>query len=403
MSLLRLGARWLAMAAGLKDDGAKAAGRQRRLSPEWPRWRPHSAWALPVARPQFWVVVAMIAVGTILHYGDWLPLLSTAAAHSPVPLAIRQSLERILFLVPVLYATVAFRAWGGGMTLLAAGAVLLPRAVMSLGTVDQALPQTAGVALVGGLLIVTITALRREIETQRQLHESLNFYARQVLTAQENERKRIALELHDGAAQSLLLICQRLDRLAAEGSRRLAAEVVGELRELRGVAVQTLTDLRRLTQDLRPRILDDLGLLPALEWLADTLACQYGFQATVAVDGALPKLSPDVELLLFRIAQEALHNVGRHAGASEARLSLNGGADRVRMTVADNGQGFQLPKRLGDLGAHGKLGLLGMYERARLLSGTLNIHSELAKGTQIVVELPLNGVSPSASDVSSSP
>ncbi|KPK48191.1 MAG: hypothetical protein AMJ77_00680 [Dehalococcoidia bacterium SM23_28_2] len=235
--------------------------------------------------------------------------------------------------------------------------------------------------------------IARDITEQKRLQENLNFYLQQVTRAQEHERQRIAQELHDETAQSLLLMAQRLDSLALIASRWRHKEVAGELKEVRGTAVEALMELRRLAQDLRPRILDDMGLVPALEWLADDLTQQYGIEARVEVNGSLPKLSEEAQLLLFRIAQEALRNVGKHSGASEAALSLKARDYGIEMKVADNGHGFKLPGGVGDLAATGKLGLLGMHERARLLGGALDIRSEPGRGTTVVVELqvsPLN-------------
>ena len=232
--------------------------------------------------------------------------------------------------------------------------------------------------------------IARDITEQAHVQENLNFYLQQVTRAQEHERQRIAQELHDETAQSLLLMAQRLDRLASTVNRWRHKDVATELQEVRGTAVGALTELRRLAQDLRPRILDDMGLVPALEWLADDLTQQDGIEARVEVNGTLPRLSEEAQLLLFRIAQEALRNVGKHSAATEATLSLQARGDRLEMTVADNGQGFTLPKAVGDLAATGKLGLLGMHERARLLGGKLDIRSERRKGTTVVVELPLS-------------
>ncbi len=234
--------------------------------------------------------------------------------------------------------------------------------------------------------------IARDITEQAHMQENLNFYLQQVTRAQEHERQRIAQELHDETAQSLLLMAQRLDSLASSAKKRRNRDVAAELQEVRGITIEALTELRRLAQDLRPRILDDMGLVPALEWLADDLAEQDGIEARVEVDGTLPKLSEEGQLLLFRIAQEALRNIGKHSGASEATLSLRAYGDRLEMRVADNGHGFTLPKAVGDLAATGKLGLLGMHERARLLGGTLDIRSERRRGTTVVVELPVSAV-----------
>jgi len=189
----------------------------------------------------------------------------------------------------------------------------------------------------------------------------------------------------------LLLIGQRLDRLGANPRLEMATRVAEETK-LRGEVLQTLANLRRLTQDLRPRILDDLGLVPALEWLADNLLEQRGVETSVEVDAALPELSQEAHLLLFRIAQEALRNVGRHSNATRARISLQRCGDRLEMTVTDDGKGFEPPKEISDLVMMGKLGLLGMYERARLLCGSFDIRSEPSQGTTVVVELPMANV-----------
>ena len=334
------------------------------------------------------LTIAMLLVAILLHYGDLLPLLSRVADLSPVGLTNRQSVERILILIPVAYATFVFGARGGVATGAIALALLFPRAVMNSGETDHALPEMAGVTVVGGLLILAITQQIRGSETQERVRDGLRYFVRQVLTSQEDERKRIAMELHDETAQALLLSCQRLDRLVADEGFDLPSDVSSELQDLRADTVRTLNDLRRLTQHLRPRVFDDHGLVPALEWLADSLLDQYGIGARVQVMGALPERSPETELLLFRIAQEALHNVGRHSGATEAVVSLQGGRGRIMMTVADNGRGFRLTGSLSDLGRKGKLGLLGMDERARLVGGTLDIRSVPRGGTTITVELP---------------
>ncbi|MEE8385555.1 MAG: sensor histidine kinase [Dehalococcoidia bacterium] len=350
---------------------------------------------LGLARPRvdgsllpFLLTIAMLSVAFLLHYGDMLPLLSAVADHSPVGLSARQSVERILILVPVAYATFVFGGRGGVATGAVAFVVLFPRVVMGSDHADHALAEMAGIMVVGGLLVLVVTQQIREAEIQERVRDGLRYFVRQVLTSQEDERQRIAMELHDDTAQALLLSCQRLDRLVADESFRLPPEVSSELQDLRAETVRTLTDLRRLTQHLRPRVLDDQGLVAALEWLADCLLDQYGIGARVQVAGALPEHSPETQLLLFRIAQEALHNVGQHSDATEAVVSLHGRRGRITMTVSDNGRGFKLTGSLSELGGKGKLGLLGMDERARLVGGTLDIRSMPRGGTTITAELP---------------
>ena len=148
--------------------------------------------------------------------------------------------------------------------------------------------------------------------------------------------------------------------------------------------------MRRFSQDLRPSVLDDLGLLAALQWLAADVEKRFGIEVRMSVIGDERRLPPDAELLLFRIAQEALHNVWKHSGASQTCLVVEFGDDTVGLSVQDNGAGFEVPERAGDLAEQGKLGLAGMQERARLLGATLNLESRPGEGTTVSVEAAIH-------------
>ena len=234
-----------------------------------------------------------------------------------------------------------------------------------------------------------IQHIARDVTEQRRAQESLRYYVREITHAQEEERLRLSRDLHDETTQSMLLISQRLDNLAASPRWHLDDETKGYVSEVRELALQTLSDLRRLSEALRPRILDDLGLVPALGWLADELTRQTGVEARLQVEGAERDIARDQQVLLFRVAQEALSNVRRHSGATKAGVTIEFLEGRVRLTVRDNGHGFAVPARPGDLAAAGKLGIPGMYERARLLGGKLTIRSSQKKGTSVVVEAPV--------------
>ena len=173
-----------------------------------------------------------------------------------------------------------------------------------------------------------------------------------------------------------------------------------ELEGARTALIRMLADLRRLSQGLRPRILDDHGLGAALEWLGDQLGQETGTKIDVDVSAGLSAYPRSAQLLLFRIAQEALRNVVRHAGASVATISVRGDERKLRMTIADDGRGFQVPPMLSDLAGTGRLGLAGMAERVRLLGGTLHITSMPGRGSLIEVELPHGAAS---SPVASAP
>ncbi len=221
-----------------------------------------------------------------------------------------------------------------------------------------------------------------------QLYQNMRFYVRQITQAQEAERERIARELHDDTAQALLVLRRHLGALMGP-PQQLPESAIQHLEGARQLTDEILEGVRRFSQDLRPPTLDHLGLLPTLEGLVADLRAQEGIDVRLEVVGSQRRLSPEAELVLFRMVQEALNNVRRHARASKVVTTVEFADGRVRLTVSDNGQGFALPARMSDLAAAGKLGLMGMHERARLLGGVLTIQSEVGKGTTVIADLPV--------------
>lgn len=230
--------------------------------------------------------------------------------------------------------------------------------------------------------------LARLEEDARQMQR----LSRQILQAQEEERHRLARELHDEAAQALTLLLVRLRLLERAHTPEEAQQRVQELREL---TAQALENVRRVALDLRPTILDDLGLGAALEWRVDEFNVEFsrgsGTHATLEVCGLDERLARDVELIFYRIAQEALSNVARHADAEQVCVSLVHAEGILTLAVSDNGCGFDLAKARHPFHADGHvgLGLLGMRERLGIINGELQIESTLGKGTHIVARAPV--------------
>ena len=237
--------------------------------------------------------------------------------------------------------------------------------------------------------VTILTSIGRQtgiaIENAR-LYERMRFYARQITRAQEDERKRVSRELHDETVQMLVALSRRLDSLLAlpESLPKTAAERVVALQELIST---TVAGVRRFIRDLRPSTLDNLGLLATIEGLTDDLT-DDGIEAELVVGGEVRRLQPEEELVLFRIVQEALSNIRRHSKASHALVQVRFHPDSVRVTVQDDGVGFDAPTRMDELVSTGKLGLIGMYERARMLGGTLTVQSSPGLSTVIAVDVP---------------
>ncbi len=234
--------------------------------------------------------------------------------------------------------------------------------------------------------VVATAVQRKRLEEEGARHSKE--LATRVLQAQEEERKRIARELHDETAQSLSMLLTNLDLLEPHippenGALRSGFERVGAL------AKRTLDSARALSHDLRPTILDDAGLAAALEWLSAEFEQEN--DCPVRIDALWEEPNgryPELEMALFRIAQEALTNCGKHAKASLVRLRLRRQRDSVELTVRDDGRGFD-PAVVPGPTREGRLGLYGMQERAVLLGGTLEVVTAPEMGTEIRVRLPL--------------
>jgi len=226
--------------------------------------------------------------------------------------------------------------------------------------------------------------IARDITDEMRMQDNLRFYLQQITQAQEEERKRIARELHDDTAQSLFAISRQIDNFMRSDSI-LNEQQLAFLQEMRQRIGDALQDVKRFSQDLRPPIIDDLGLLPAIQWLLKQIQDEHGVKSKLTVLGQERRFTPEVELILFRIVQEALSNAYRHARASKVEAVIEFAQSSICIMVSDNGKGFKVPDNFGDLSRSGKLGLLGMQERVSLLNGNIDVKSEPKKGTIVTV------------------
>jgi PAS domain S-box-containing protein len=228
----------------------------------------------------------------------------------------------------------------------------------------------------------------RDVTEERRMQDSLRYYLSQITRVQEEERKRIARELHDDTSQALFALSRQLDNFARSNAS-LASDAVAFLKDLRQQINNTLEGIRRFTQELRPPMLDDLGLLATLRWEVSELERRSGTKADLVVVGKERRFSTEVELLIFRLIQEALRNVEKHAEASKVGVKIEFDEGKTAILVVDDGKGFELGKNLTDLPRAGKLGLAGMEERVHLLNGHIRIESVPGKGTKVAMELPI--------------
>lgn len=253
------------------------------------------------------------------------------------------------------------------------------RLAASAENLRWSLAVTFGVALLGGLVLAIATiavTLRLERELERRLLETtraradLQDLSARLLRAQEEERRTLARELHDEVGQSLSAIMMEAGNLQPAGAA------------IARIAENTLTVVRDLALLLRPSMLDDFGLVPALNWQAREMNKRAGLHIRVSADDASDSIPDEHRTCVYRLVQEALNNSARHAGARNVQVTVRNEGSRVVFSVQDDGVGFD------NKIVHG-LGLLGMQERVRRLGGTLRIESQPGRGTTISAELPL--------------
>ena len=272
----------------------------------------------------------------------------------------------------------------GFVVLVALNLVLLRRVLSPLSQLTQLMssvdPDRPGLRLSGvrlrsaegQALVASFNAMLDRLESARR--EA----ARTALAAQEAERLRVARELHDEIGQTLTAVTIQAERAAESEPDKAAA-----LQRVADAVRESLDEVRRIARELRPEALDDLGLVNALIALCTRVGAQDGPVVKRELQGKLPALSPDMELVIYRIAQEGLTNALRHSGARSATVSLVADAETLTLTVTDDGKG--MPLHLPS----GTAGIAGMRERALLVGGRLSIKSRPDRGTEVRLSIPV--------------
>ncbi len=313
-----------------------------------------------VSLPLFWRVCltngAVFALGTL------------ALVLSPATVSARPILSEVVVVVVGMAVIVVVNS-------VLLGSLLRPldRLAVALSTVD---PRETGRRLEAGRgparpLVSGFNEMLDRLEEERTVSTA------RALHAQEAERQRIAQELHDEVGQSLTAVLLGLTRAIERSGEDVAADLVSA----RDTTRTSLAEVRRISQRLRPGVLADLGLVNALSSLASDLAARTGVRVERTFAPGLPPLGPESELVVYRVAQEALTNVARHAGAGRVELGLTKVGDRLELRVADDGAGVT--------GHQPGTGMQGMRERAQLVGGTLALSSPAGGGTVLVLAVPL--------------
>jgi len=212
-------------------------------------------------------------------------------------------------------------------------------------------------------------------------------YLSQIIEAQENERRRISRELHDEIGQALTAIKFNLDMMDKELPQTLLT-VRGRLGDAKSLSNQTLTAMRQLSMDLRPTMLDELGLIPTLRWYIQNFSNRLNIDSQFQAIGFEEKLPPQIETAFYRIVQEALNNISKHAGANRVEIFFEHRDSTICASITDNGRGFDLDRVYHPASPGRGFGIIGMQERVSLLGGKMDIQSSPGRGTRIHIKVP---------------
>lgn len=229
-----------------------------------------------------------------------------------------------------------------------------------------------------------MSALYEQLRRSDEVHSHL---LQRVVRAQEEERRRVARDLHDGVGQTLSGLAAGL--AALRGRARSSRAYLQQMANMEKYASRAAEELHSVMSDLRPSLLDELGLVASLRWYAHHYTETLPLQVRVDVKGQVGRLPPDIEIILFRIAQEALTNIVRHARANEAHIELSLDQDSAVLKISDDGIGFEPAKVFAASGEARPWGILGMQERAALVGGSVDIESSAWKGTRVTAKIPL--------------
>jgi len=347
-----------------------------------------------IRNPHFWAIL-VISLALVFIYQVWPWRTSSVESwfawltslDSLAFWEVRNRIIGVLFLIPIIHATIVFSWRGALMSFLLALAGILP-ILTSFRSTNNVI--TNIVFLLLPFLIVSVVAFelawrRKEKKNSADREAQRELYMSKILESQEHERRRVAQELHDGIIQTLLVIANRAQNLISSDHKD-TVEMKGNAQWIRDSTLQAVNDIRRISLDLRPCILDDLGLVPALRWLVDERGKESGINTRILINGEARKLSPQTEVEVFRITQEAFNNIERHSKATEAVVYVEFAEQCLKITIEDNGRGFSCPKHLDSLATRGKLGLLGIKQRIDFLGGTFEIRSRSREGTKLLIE-----------------
>jgi signal transduction histidine kinase len=331
----------------------------------------------------FWIIVAVMVFLAMLYNATFLAFMPFPAIFEDISTAkgVHAIISSFLFIIPILYASVVFKVRGTFIAWACFLIVILPRAIIEFRNLENLL-------IVGLFAVVTLlSSLLMALDYNPVIAES-GIYGTskwhslaRLLRIRDYEKQYVVRKLHDNTIQSLLVIANRVNALENGKYGAVSITIKKKLGTVQEMLLHIIDDVRRLSQDLRPSILDNVGLLPVLRWHADRISHESGIKVDISVSGMEYKLAPENEIIIYRIVQEILKNVVQHSQADQARITLDFASSEIKLKIVDNGQGFDMLDDIASFTNAGKYGIDRILQQAKLLDGKVEILSSPAKGT----------------------
>jgi signal transduction histidine kinase len=296
----------------------------------------------------------------------------------------------ILLSIPMIYATITLGWKRSSIIILILLASIAPYIINF--SYNAFAPLLSFVTLIVPPAIIIIIELKiildaKEKSALAEKRRERAEYMRQLFSVQEDERKRISRGLHDGVIQTLLVNASLAHNILE--SKMINSDYIkSDLESIKKNNLDMMVEIRRICQNLRPSVLDNLGLISSIKWLIDKLHEETGIDVKFSLSGAIYELSQEKNVALFRIMQEAINNIQKHSEASMVSVSIIYSDTCMKVQIKDNGKGFTLTGNISKLALSAKLGIMGMNERAQSIGANLQIKSKIGSGTEINITIP---------------
>jgi two-component system sensor histidine kinase DegS len=348
--------------------------------------------------PHFWVVVvastgllliyqawpwshAQLSQGVWRHF-SWLSHLESLV----LGFELKYDLFGTLFLVPIIYGSLTL-SWPGGLLAWGLSLIWVVPTTLAWPSSEQAFNLV--MLLLPVLVVALVQGERRWRESQRRHYaereQARQAYIARLVEAQEAERRRIAQELHDETLQDLMVIANKCDALALSGTDESQVDAHKWMKQQ---VLQTMANLRRLSMNLRPSILDNFGLVSGVQWLVNSSNSQDACHLQVSIEGTEQDMSSLSEVTVFRVVQEAINNIQRHSRARTGTVKLKFEEDCLSLEIRDDGVGFQPPDKPLAYVGESKLGIIGMEQRILSIGGEFRVDSHPGRGTKVQASIP---------------